>query len=118
MAKAGGNCQAGFAVVAAVATTGGTILLSNCKVAHVQVCIRFKRIAQCQSINPNLGVFCLQMVLPIAGILSWLFLKRSFTAVNLLGTLLVLGGCLLVVLPPYIAEATHRYQARASAKLF
>jgi len=57
-------------------------------------------------VNGDLQNVLNQMVLPIAGVLAWWFLKTRFTALNLLGTLIVLGGCLLVVLPPYLETGT------------
>jgi len=46
----------------------------------------------------------MQMALPTTGILAWWLLKKRFTALNLVGSFLVVGGCLLVALPPFLEE--------------
>ena len=48
--------------------------------------------------------FHVKMSLPTTGILAWWLLKKRFTVLNLLGSLLVVGGCLLVALPPFLEE--------------
>ena len=41
-----------------------------------------------------------QLAFPATGILAWWMLKQRFTWINLLGSLFVIGGCLMVALPP------------------
>eukprot|EP00911_Craspedida_sp_UC1_P000873 UC1_evm2s664 len=55
-------------------------------------------------VDGNLQNVLYQLALPVTGITTRLFLNKRFSALNLLGSFLVLAGCLMVVLPPLLDE--------------
>eukprot|EP00054_Salpingoeca_dolichothecata_P026875 m.194143 g.194143 ORF g.194143 m.194143 type:complete len:414 (-) comp25790_c0_seq4:57-1298(-) len=54
-------------------------------------------------VNGNLQSVLYQLQLPATGILAVWLLKERFSFLSLLGSALVLGGCLLVALPPLLS---------------
>lgn len=45
-----------------------------------------------------------QLTVPTTGVLAWYYMNTRFNLYNYLGSLLVLGGCLLVAVPPMIQD--------------
>ena len=48
----------------------------------------------------NLTLPFKQLAFPATGVLAWWMLKNRFTMINIVGSVLVLGGCLMVAVPP------------------
>lgn len=62
-------------------------------------------------VDGNLQAVLYQLVLPITGLLSWLWLKQRLTLIHLAGSCMVLGGCLMVALPPLLEEKSDAIPA-------
>eukprot|EP00056_Hartaetosiga_gracilis_P005431 m.84568 g.84568 ORF g.84568 m.84568 type:complete len:310 (+) comp12162_c0_seq1:239-1168(+) len=56
-------------------------------------------------VNGNLQSVLYQLTLPATGVLAFFMLKERFSLLNLVGSALVLGGCLMVALPPVDYES-------------
>eukprot|EP00049_Salpingoeca_infusionum_P027622 m.33465 g.33465 ORF g.33465 m.33465 type:complete len:426 (-) comp9623_c0_seq1:228-1505(-) len=56
-------------------------------------------------VNGDLQSVLYQLTLPATGVLAYFMLGDRLTFLNILGTVFVLGGCLMVALPPLIQEA-------------
>jgi len=55
-------------------------------------------------VNGNLQNVLYQLSLPITGVLAYVLLRKSFSIANILGSAMVLAGCLMVALPPLLEE--------------
>lgn len=53
-------------------------------------------------VDGNLQTAIYQIAIPVCGLFSWFLFGARFSLVNLLGTLVVIGGCLMVALPPLV----------------
>ncbi|EGD75958.1 hypothetical protein PTSG_00666 [Salpingoeca rosetta] len=55
-------------------------------------------------VDGNLQSVLYQLTLPATGTLAYFMLRERFSLLNLVGSALVLGGCLMVALPPLLKE--------------